>query len=86
MSESVSIIAPTLNPGDGLSALCDAIGYQRLQPLEILVVDSSSTDALPVHGYGEELRVSTIDRASFDHGGARKPGGLGRREVRYWFS
>ena len=76
---------PTLNSGDGLSAPRDAIGYQRLQPLEILVVDSSSTDALPVHGYGEELRVITMDSAAFDHGGTRDLG-PGRREARYWFS
>jgi len=79
MSERVSIIVPTLNPGDCLSTLCDAIGYQRLKPLEILVVDSSSTDALPVHGYGEELRVITIDKAAFDHGGTRN---LGARQAR----
>lgn len=74
MSESVSIIVPTLNPGDNLPALRDALEHQRLEPLEVLIVDSSSTDASPQRWRKAGFRVLSIDRSDFDHGGTRNLG------------
>ncbi|MGO5364001.1 glycosyltransferase [Bifidobacterium sp. LCP19S3_H1] len=40
----ISVVIPTLNAGDGIVHLLDALQSQRRKPDEILVVDSSSDD------------------------------------------
>lgn len=68
----VSVVIPTLNAGAQLGRLLDALEAQTLPPVEIIVVDSSSTDgsteAVARHA---RARVVTIPAAAFDHGGTR---------------
>jgi rhamnosyltransferase len=71
MNNSVSIIVPTLNPGDHLPALRDAFTHQQLQPLEVLIIDSASTDGSPARWRDAGFRLLSIKRADFDHGGTR---------------
>lgn len=74
MSKKVSVIVPTLNPGENVSALRDALARQRLQPLEVIIVDSASTDGAPEQWRHSGARVVPIERADFDHGGTRNLG------------
>lgn len=71
---AVSIIIPTLEAAAYLPALEDAFDAQSLQPLEVIVVDSSSVDdtASVAAEYG--WRCSVIARDTFDHGGTRNLG------------
>jgi rhamnosyltransferase len=68
----VSVVIPTLNAGDGIVRLLDALQEQRRAPDEILVVDSSSDD-----GTGEKVarhhgvELLTISREEFNHGATR---------------
>ncbi len=68
----VLLCIPTLNPGDQLVPLVESILSQTLQPTEVLVVDSSSSD-----GSAEEFRrrgiaVHEIPRSQFNHGATRQ--------------
>ncbi|KAB8297505.1 glycosyl transferase family 2 [Bifidobacterium apri] len=68
----ISVVIPTLNAGDGIVHLLDALQAQRRKPDEILVVDSSSDD-----GTGEKvtqyrgIELLTIPREEFNHGATR---------------
>lgn len=68
----ISVVIPTLNAGDGIVRLLDALQEQRRAPDEILVVDSSSDD-----GTGEKVarhhgvELLTIPREEFNHGATR---------------
>ena len=71
----VSVVVPTLNGAATLPALLDALWAQRtVHPLEIIAVDSGSTDGtLQLI----ERRVKTVVRippADFDHGLSRNAG------------
>lgn len=68
---SFSLILPTLNAGDDFNALLRSISHQSLQPCEIIVIDSSSTDQTVSIAKDYGCRVETITRESFDHGGTR---------------
>jgi rhamnosyltransferase len=70
-SVNVSIILPTLNPGDNVSALIEAFARQRLTPAEVVVIDSASTDGSPERWRDAGFRVLTIEQAAFNHGGTR---------------
>ena len=74
MSKSVSVIVPTLNPGDNLPALQEALTHQRLRPLEVIIVDSASTDQSPEKWQTAGFRVFSIQRSSFNHGRTRNFG------------
>lgn len=68
---TVSVIIPTYNGAETLRELLAVLKLQSLQPDEILVVDSSSSDASPevAREYGAEVHV--ISQKEFDHGGTR---------------
>src|SRR5215217_4618980 len=76
---SVSVIVPTLNPGENLPHLCEGLAYQRPRPLEVTIVDSASTDGSPERWRAAGYRVFHIERANFNHGGTRN---LGARRSR----
>lgn len=69
---SLSVVIPTLNAADEIDSLLDAIEAQSLQPLDILVVDSSSDD-----GTVDEVakhpcvNLVRIERKEFNHGSTR---------------
>jgi rhamnosyltransferase len=67
----VSVIIPTLQAGETLRDLVEALRGQTLAPREILVVDSASTDGTPELAAACGVRVIGIDRKDFDHGGTR---------------
>jgi len=67
----VSVIIPTLQAGEALRALIEALRGQTLAPREILVIDSASTDGTPELASACGVRVIGIDRKDFDHGGTR---------------
>lgn len=79
MNESVSIIVPTLNPGENVPELREALMRQQLRPSEVVIVDSTSEDGSPEQWRAAGFRVLGIQRADFDHGGARN---LGARACR----
>ena len=68
---TVSLIIPTLNAQNHFPALIDAIHKQSLQPCEIIVIDSSSTDKTTHIAKDYGCCVESIERNAFDHGGTR---------------
>lgn len=69
---SLSVVIPTLNAADEIDSLLDIIEAQSLQPLDILVVDSSSDDGT----VGEVAKhpcvnLVRIERKEFNHGSTR---------------
>ena len=66
------MIIPTLNPGAALKALLEALRRQTARPEEILIVDSCSDDGT-AEGIRQEqgVRVISVKREEFDHGGTR---------------
>jgi rhamnosyltransferase len=70
----VSVIVPTLNPGENLYDLRDALERQRLRPLEVIILDSASTDKSPERWRAAGYRVFHIERAAFNHGRTRNLG------------
>lgn len=69
---SLSVVIPTLNAADEIDSLLDTIESQSVQPLDILVVDSSSDD-----GTVDEVakhpcvNLVRIERKEFNHGSTR---------------
>lgn len=70
-SFSISVIIPTLNGDTTLGAFFGALKAQSLQPLEVIVVDSSSEDRTREIAEQAGAMVVTINRKDFDHGGTR---------------
>ena len=68
---SCSIIIPTLNAADLLSALVASLKRQSLDPQEIIVIDSSSDDDTIAEASRLGCRLVSIPRAAFNHGSTR---------------
>ncbi len=68
---SVSVLLPVRNGAKELPALFAALSGQTLQPAEILVADSESTDDSRAVCAAHGARVITVAAADFDHGGTR---------------
>ena len=67
-----SVIIPTRNAGEQIVSLLDALASQSVKPEEILVVDSQSDDGTQERARrAEGVRVVSIRRDDFDHGGTR---------------
>jgi rhamnosyltransferase len=78
----ISIILPTLNAGKSLPGLIDTMRRQSLQPLEIIVVDSGSSDGTAETARAAGWVVTKIPGSDFQHGRARNLGaGLARGEL-----
>jgi len=72
MAETVSVAVPVLDGGERFRALLAAVRAQRVdRPVELVVVDSGSTDGSPEAAEATGARVTRIDRAAFSHGGTR---------------
>lgn len=71
-SESTfSIIIPTLNGAEHLRQFFQSLRSQTIQPLEIIVGDSCSTDETIEICQKNGAQVVNIPRVEFDHGGTR---------------
>src|SRR3954447_572546 len=70
-AEHVALCIPTLDAGRWVERMLRVIAAQRLQPRDLIVIDSSSTDGSPARWPAAGARVITIDRDDFDHGGTR---------------
>jgi rhamnosyltransferase len=69
MSESISIVIPTLNGAETLPAVLDAIARQRIDlPVETIAVDSGSTDGTVALLQQHHVQVVSIPAVNFDHG------------------
>lgn len=67
----VALCVPTLNAGASWMDWLIAWAGQLVRPFS-LAIDSSSTDATPEMASAAGIRVCTIPRASFSHGGTRQ--------------
>lgn len=76
LSPKVSVIIPTLNAGTIFEQVLDALtGQSTPWPFEILVIDSGSTDqTLQTIAQFPDVRLHTIDKSEFNHGGTRNLG------------
>lgn len=68
---SVSVIIPTCNGEPWLAQLLSMLAAQSLVPVEIIIVDSESTDATKKIARCHNVRLIEIGRQEFDHGGTR---------------
>jgi rhamnosyltransferase len=69
---SARVVIPTYNAGPHFAALRDGLSLQEIEPRQVLVVDSSSSDgtASLFERYGAD--VVCIPKADFNHGGTRR--------------
>ncbi len=69
---SVSVIIPTLNAEKYIGELLESLLCQSI-PAEIIVVDSSSDDdtVSVVKRISPDVKLISVERKSFDHGGTR---------------
>lgn len=71
----VSVIIPTWNPGPDLDRVLARVRAQRLAgALELLIVDSGSTDGTPERARAHGARVECIPQREFYHGRTRNLG------------
>jgi rhamnosyltransferase len=71
----ISIIIPTYNAAPYLERLLKTLCSQHLGDYEILVIDSSSPDQTRDIAEGFRVRVVSIPKKEFDHGGTRTKAG-----------
>lgn len=74
--EYISVLIPTYNASNYIKELINALYKQRLeetQRLEIIVIDSSSTDSTIniIKGNYPDVIIKVIGNEEFDHGGTR---------------
>ncbi len=75
MDPKVSVVVPTRNAGPGFVELLDALYAQKGDfELEVVVVDSGSTDGTAELAERFGANVRRIDPADFDHGATRNLG------------
>jgi rhamnosyltransferase len=71
----ISVVIPVRNGGEQLRACLDNIAAQQTnETVEIVVVDSGSTDGSAQLAASYDARVHPIDPADFDHGATRNLG------------
>jgi rhamnosyltransferase len=69
---TASVAIPVLNGGPLLADVLDAVAAQQVdRPVELVVIDSGSTDGSVELARGRGVRVEAIARAEFNHGGTR---------------
>ena len=76
MNPNISIVIPTYNCRENLKELMDSLTHQLLKPSEVLVVDSSSDDAIQeyVNSLNTEFPVTFIRSAKNYPGEKRNEG------------
>jgi rhamnosyltransferase len=66
------VVVPTLNAAKLWPAFYEGLRRQGLEPQQIFVIDSSSTDGTPELARAAGYRVLSIARSEFNHGGTRQ--------------
>jgi rhamnosyltransferase len=75
VAPTISLIIPVKDGGEDLGRCLDAIGRQRTKgEVEVIVIDSSSSDGSAELARERGARVEVIPAADFDHGGTRNLG------------
>ena len=74
----LSVIIPTLNAEKTISQLINKIYKQTLQPVEIIILDSSANNCTALMASSLGCKVISIGQCFFDHGGTRD---LGARQA-----
>jgi rhamnosyltransferase len=78
----ISAIIPTLNASRNFPDCIQNLNTQTYPPLEIIVIDSSSTDLTQQLALEKGCQLEVIPRAEFDHGGTRnKAASLARGDI-----
>lgn len=67
----ISVIIPTFNAAGYLDAQLSALLHQTTKNLEILIIDSSSSDATLEIARSHNVRAMVIPKDEFEHGGTR---------------
>ena len=68
----ISVIIPTLNAAHVIDSLLNSVSNQTLKADEIIIVDSESDDETVLRAKAHpRIRVISIKREEFDHGGTR---------------
>jgi rhamnosyltransferase len=82
----ISVLIPVRNGGDQLGRCLGAIASQRIEDeVEVLVVDSGSTDDTVAVAEAHGARVHSIPAEEFHHGATRNIAvGLARGEILVW--
>lgn len=71
LAPKVALIIPVRNGAAHMDRLLPALRAQSLQPDELLIVDSASSDGGPERWEQFGARVLPVDPAQFNHGGTR---------------
>lgn len=74
MPATCSVILPTLNAADRFPEVLEGLRKQSITPLEIVVIDSSSSDQTAGLARQWGCKVLSVSREEFDHGGTRNIG------------
>ncbi|MBS4095575.1 MAG: glycosyltransferase family 2 protein [Sulfuricella sp.] len=69
---NILLCIPTYNPGKFAPLLLQAIRGQSIQPNQLLVVDSGSSDGTPDFFSAQGVEVRSIPLAEFNHGATRQ--------------
>ena len=70
-SDTIAVIIPTLNASIYLPKLIETLKAQTQPALEIIVIDSSSTDNTQQLALEAGCTLEVVPRSEFDHGGTR---------------
>jgi rhamnosyltransferase len=71
-NQTLAVVVPTLNAAKHWSSFHDGLLRQGLEPQQILVIDSSSTDGTPELARSAGYRFHSIERSEFNHGRTRQ--------------
>ena len=71
MSLKLSVIIPTLNAEEYLPDLLERLSSQTVSDKEIIIIDSESDDRTVEIASSFNVRVQSIPRKDFNHGGSR---------------
>jgi rhamnosyltransferase len=70
-SETIRVIVPTLNAAGEWTAFTAAL-LACVDPCQVVIVDSSSTDGTPALARAAGFQLHSIERSFFNHGGTRQ--------------
>lgn len=80
-SLAIAVVVPVLNGGDVWRRAAIALRAQTIMPVQVLVIDSGSTDDSVGVAERAGFHVQHIDKRTFDHGGTRQRAAETLRDV-----